>query len=74
VIRRKCFDHVIVIGERQLRRVLKEYLADYHRSRTHLGFEKEAPESRAIQSRDTGTLVSEPVLGGLHHRYYRNAA
>ena len=73
-IRRECLDHVIVLGERHLRRVLKEYLAYYHRSRTHLGLEKETPVPRAIQAPDVGPVASEPVLGGLHHRYYREAA
>ena len=70
-IRRDCLDHLIVLNERHLRRVLKEYLAYYHGSRTHLGLGKEAPEPRATQVPDFGPVVAEPVLGGLHHRYYR---
>ncbi len=73
-IRRECLDHVIVLGEKHLRRVLKEYLTYYHESRTHLGLGKDAPVSRPIQSPDAGPVASKPVLGGLHHRYYRNAA
>jgi putative transposase len=73
-IRRECLDHVIVLGEKHLRRVLKEYLAYYHESRTHLGLEKDAPASRAIQSQDVGPVARKPVLGGLHHRYFREAA
>jgi transposase InsO family protein len=73
-IRRECLDHVIALGERHLRRVLKEYLAYYHESRTHLGLDKDAPVSRPIQSPDVGPVVTKPVLGGLHHRYYREAA
>jgi len=73
-IRRDCLDHVIVMNERHLRRVLKEYLAYYHRSRTHLGLEKDTPETRTIQTQDIGPVVSKPVLGGLHHRYFRQAA
>lgn len=69
-----CLDHAIVWKEKQLRRVLKEYLAYYHESRTHLGLGKDAPEPRAVQTQDAGPLASEPVLGGLHHRYYRKAA
>lgn len=73
-IRRECLDHVIVLGEQHLRRVLKEYLAYYHVSRTHLGLEKDAPEPRSIQHQDVGPVASESVLGGLHHRYYRKVA
>ena len=73
-IRRECLDHVIVLGESHLRRVLKEYLAYYHGSRTHLGLEKDAPMPRAVQAQDIGPVISKPVLGGLHHRYYRKAA
>jgi hypothetical protein len=65
---------VIVLGERHLRRVLKEYLAYYHESRTHLGLEKDAPVPRVIQRQDVGLVASKPVLGGLHHRYFREAA
>ena len=36
-IRRECLDHVIVLSDGHLRRVLKEYLDYYHESRTHLG-------------------------------------
>jgi len=73
-IRRECLDHVIVMGEKHLRRVLKEYLAYYHESRTHLGLDKDAPEPRPVQPPHEGPFISEPVLGGLHHRYYREAA
>jgi transposase InsO family protein len=73
-MRRECLDHVIVFDERHLRRVLREYVAYYHGSRTHLGLGKDALEPRAIQPRDTGAVVSAPVLGGLHHRYWRQAA
>jgi len=72
-IRRDCLDHVIVLNQRHLRRVLKEYLAYYHGSRTHLGLGKDAPEPRAIQAPGLGPVVAKPVLGGLHHRYYRQA-
>ena len=73
-IRRDCLDHVIVLNEKHLRRVLKEYLAYYHESRTHLGLEKDTPEPRAVQPLDAGPVRGQPVLGGLHYRYYRDAA
>ncbi|MFT5232049.1 MAG: transposase InsO family protein [Candidatus Krumholzibacteriia bacterium] len=47
-IRRECLDHVIVLNEKHLRRMLKEYFAYYHESRTHLGLKKDAPVSRSV--------------------------
>jgi hypothetical protein len=46
----------------------------YHRSRTHLGLQKDAPEPRSIQSAELGQVISIPEVGGLHHRYERRAA
>jgi len=71
-IRRECLDHVIVFNERHLRRVLRTYVAYYQRSRTHLALGKDAPVERAVQS--TGRIVVRPEVGGLHHRYERQAA
>ena len=73
-IRRECLDHMIALNENHLRRVLQEYLAYYHGSRTHIGLEKDAPELRVIQPREVGPVASKPILGGLHHRYFRTAA
>ncbi len=73
-VRRDCLDHVIVLGEGHLRRILKSYLAYYHRSRTHLGLAKDTPEPRAVQPPEIGDIVELPQVGGLHHRYERRAA
>jgi putative transposase len=73
-IRRECLDHVIVFSERQLRRTLKEYFRYYHESRTHLGLEKDCPVPRGIEPPELGLVCSEPMIGGLHHRYFRRAA
>ena len=71
-IRRECLDHVVVLSQRHLRKLLKNYFTYYHRSRTHLALAKDAPESRAIMSR--GEIVAIPQVGGLHRRYERRAA
>ena len=71
-IRRECLDHVVVLNQRHLRRVLKNYFAYYHGSRTHLALAKDAPEPRAVQNR--GEIVAIPQVGGLHHRYERRVA
>jgi putative transposase len=47
-IRQECLDHVIVINEAHLRRVLTTYAQYYHRSRTHLGLEKDTPDHRPV--------------------------
>jgi transposase InsO family protein len=68
-IRRECVDHIIVLGEVHLRRVLQSY-ADYYNSvRTHRSLNKDAPVSRPVQR--TGVIRSRAILGGLHHRYAR---
>ena len=73
-IRRECLDHLIVINETGLRRILKSYFDYYERSRTHLSLGKNAPLARAIQPPWTGPIVAIPQVGGLHHRYERIAA
>jgi len=73
-IRRECLDHVVVLGERHLRRVLAGYIAYYHGSRTHLSLEKDAPTPRRVQIPEEGGVIACPEVGGLHHRYERRAA
>jgi hypothetical protein len=66
-IRRECLDHIIVLGEAHLRRVLKNHAAYYNQARTHLSLDKHAPDLRRVQP--LGSVVALPVLGGLYHRY-----
>ena len=73
-IRRECLRHVLVLNERHLRRILTRYFAYYHRARTHLALDKDAPDGRPIESPALGTVVSIPEVGWLHHRYARRAA
>jgi transposase InsO family protein len=73
-LRREGLDHIIVFNEASLRHNLRAYFEYYEHSRTHLALEKDAPESRAIQPRETGIVVELPQVGGLHHRYERRAA
>jgi transposase InsO family protein len=68
-IRRECLDHVIVLGELHLRRILKSYADYYNGARTHRSLHKDAPISRSVQR--TGLLSSLAILGGLHHQYVR---
>jgi transposase InsO family protein len=68
-IRRECLDHVIVIGEAHLRRVLAAYATYYNDTRTHLALAKDSPGHRPIQW--FGQVAARPILGGLHHQYCR---
>ncbi len=73
-IRRERVDHTIIFNERHLRRVLREYFKYYHGSRTHLGLEKDCPRPRPVEPPELGPMSTEPMVSGLHHRYYRQAA
>jgi putative transposase len=73
-IRRDALNHVIVLNERNLRRVLRSYVDYYHHWRTHLSLEMDAPASRAVQPPELGAVRKRPKVGGLHHHYDRQAA
>ncbi len=73
-IRRECLDHLTVIDERHLRRILASYFDYYHRSRTHLSLDKGSPVPRSVESANAGEVIALPQVGGLHHRYERLAA
>src|SRR5262249_10434729 len=68
-IRRECLDHVIVLGEAHLRRILKNYADYYNGVKTHRSLNKDAPVSRPVQR--SGVISSHALLGGLHHLYAR---
>ena len=70
-IRRECLNHVLVLGERHLRRILIRDFRYYHWARTHLALDKDAPDVRLPEA---GRIVEIPEVGGLHHRYVRQAA
>jgi transposase InsO family protein len=73
-IRRECLNHVLVLGERHVRRILTHYFAYYHQARTHLALDKDAPDFRPIELPVKGKIVQLTEVGGLHHRYVRQAA
>src|SRR4029453_15072192 len=73
-LRRECLDHMVVLNETHLRRLLGDYLAYYHSARTNLSLDKDSPEPRAVHPPDLGRIVETPLVGGLHHRYSRLAA
>ena len=75
-VRRECLDHLLVLGETQLRRVLREYVRYFNDDRPHQGIAQQIPAG----SREGPTPVATggnvqaiPILGGLHHTYARAA-
>jgi hypothetical protein len=69
---RQCLNHVIIFNESHLRGILEEYIRYYNTQRTRLGIGKDSPEPREVQA--DGEIEKMPVVGGLHHYYFRRAA
>jgi transposase InsO family protein len=75
-VRRECLDHVLVLGEAHLRRLLRDYASYFNGERPHQGLQQRIPEptvGSASQPRIGGRVHAVPVLGGLHHAYRRVA-
>ena len=74
-VRREVLDHVIVLNEAHLERMLKEYIEEfYHTDRPHQGLEGQVPEPTPRPTQPPSNVRAIPVLGGLHHRYVAVAA
>jgi transposase InsO family protein len=72
--RRECADHILVLGERHLRRVLAEYVTQFNEARPHQGIGQRVPASNAAaapvpRTKTRQKVIGVPVLGGLHHDY-----
>jgi hypothetical protein len=74
-LRRECLDHLLIVSEAHLQKVLDEYSDFFNEARPHQGIGQRRPatsETPALATRsplDSGTVVARPVLGGLHHDY-----
>jgi putative transposase len=75
-VRRECLDHVIILGERHLRRLVREYVDYFNHARPHQGIDRipDPPDAdRTDVSPTDQHVIAVPVLGGLHHDYRRVA-
>ncbi len=75
-VRRECLDHLLILGETHLRRVLREYVAYFTTMRPHQGLQQRIPDPAAgceLRLEEGGPVRAVPVLGGLHHTYLRAA-
>ncbi|MEO8288178.1 MAG: integrase core domain-containing protein [Chloroflexota bacterium] len=83
-VRRECLDHILILGEQHLHRVVKEYVHFYNSARPHQGISQMTPQRSRSPMQEVppgadatdaagGRIISLPVLGGLHHDYRRAA-
>src|SRR5215471_15162803 len=75
-VRQECLDHLLILHERQLQRVLKAYVVYFNRARPHQGIQQQIPESSgsSASTRHEGSrVVAVPILAGLHHDYQKVA-
>jgi transposase InsO family protein len=72
-VRPECLDHILFVGERQLHRVIKEYVEYFNRARPHQGIGQRIPCGILPQQASPrgGRLITIPVLNELHHDYRR---
>jgi transposase InsO family protein len=75
-LRRECLDHILILSGRHLHRGVKGYVGYFNRARPHQGISQRIPcrQQRPEEPPVSGKLASRPVLGGLHHDYYWQAA
>ena len=75
-VRRECLDHLLILHERQLQRVLNAYVHYFNQARPHQGIQQQIPEQKVgsvLAQHASGKVLSFPVLGGLHHDYRKSA-
>ena len=72
-IRHDCLNHLIILNEKHLHKILKSYFDYYHHCRTHLSLKKNAPIPRMTESKTQGKVISLSKMGGLYHLYRRVA-
>ncbi len=73
-LRRECLDYFLILSEKHLRRIVKEYVHYFNTDRPHQGINQRIPAAPASSPPIDGEIVARPVLGGLHHAYSRRAA
>jgi putative transposase len=75
-VRRECLDHLLIRDERHLFRMLKVYTEYFNTCRPHQGLGQRIPQLSPDSSPSlvSGSVLARPILGGLHHHYYRAAA
>lgn len=68
-VRGECLDHILIVNESHLRRVLNEFLAYYNTRRPHQGLEQQSPIPR-VKKVTTGVVIRRKVLDGIINDYF----
>ncbi len=63
-VRRECLDHILIFGERHLKRILREYVTHYNQERPHHGLSLETPEPKLALTCADGEIVLWPGSAG----------
>ena len=71
-VRREALDYFLIFSEKQLKKILWNYISYYNQNRSHQGIEQQSP--LGYEPMKAGKVKSKPVLGGLWNHYYREAA
>src|SRR5258708_33691753 len=75
-VRRECLDHVLILHEKQLHRILNAYVAYFNRAQPHQGIRQQTPEPYVPSlsfHHEREEIIAVPILGGLHHDYQKGA-
>jgi transposase InsO family protein len=72
-IRRECLNHVVILSEAHLRRLLCAYRVYDNTARPHQAREQNSPRPRPVHSSALGRVVAIPPVAGFHHLYQRIA-
>jgi transposase InsO family protein len=73
-IKSKCLERMILLGERSLRRALREYSTHYLSERNHQGMDNQLLEPSNIVAFSTRRVQRRERLGGILSFYHREAA
>ena len=71
-VRREALDYYLLISEKQIMRILQEYIDYYNSKRPHQGIDKSVPMGYKAQLH--GRVQKLPILDGLCNHYMRSVA
>ncbi len=73
-IKEECLERMILLGERHLRKAVREYVTHYHGEKNHQGLDNQLIESLRTDTLTKGAVRRRERLGGMLSYYYREAA